>query len=406
MKKLILSLSALTVSLLSFQSFAQDCSGNRYSQPIFTDIDSAVNIKYGSNYKQNGATLEDLYLDVYYPKNDTDTDRPVVLLAHGGSFMAGSRKDLAAMCKNISAMGYVTVSISYRLLTADANVLFNPGPEFKKEVVRAIHDMKAAVRYIRKSYDNNNPYGINPNIIIVGGVSAGAILANHVTFLDSENKVPSDLTAYMTAQGGLEGNSGNPGISSYPAMVLSMCGAIMDTAWVEPGDQPYYGVHTMPDQVVPNLYGQPNVGMTVPVYVYGDSLIYKRTLNVGVNSKYKNYDTGQHCEFGPEYFADMMGFTYQNLCVQGLSTKNNPEKVYFSVYPNPANSNVTIEIPGNQWEATYEVIDLVGKVVYKSTIPSDQILTQLDVTSFPSGIYQIKVNTNDNRTSIKKFIIE
>ncbi|MBN9293083.1 MAG: T9SS type A sorting domain-containing protein [Flavobacteriia bacterium] len=102
----------------------------------------------------------------------------------------------------------------------------------------------------------------------------------------------------------------------------------------------------------------------------------------------------------------MMGFTYQNLCVQGLSTKNNPEKVYFSVYPNPANSTVTIEIPGNKWDATYEVIDLVGKVVYKSTIPSDQILTQLDVTSFPSGVYQIKVNTNDNRASIKKFIIE
>jgi len=406
MKKLILSLSALTISLLSLQSFAQDCSGNRYSQAIFTDIDSAVNIKYGSNYKQDGITNEDLYLDIYYPKNDTDTDRPVVLLAHGGSFIGGNRKDIATLCKNISSMGYVTVSISYRLLNVNASVIANPGLEFKKEVVRAIHDMKAAIRYMRKSYDNNNPYGINPNIIINGGVSAGAILANHLIFLDNDNKIPSELTSYFSAQGGLDGTSGNSGYSSTPQMVLSMCGAIMDTTWIESGDQPYYGVHTTPDQVVPNLYGQPNIGMTIPVDLYGDSLMFNRAHNVGVNSKYKNYPTGGHCEFGPEYFADMMGFTYQNLCVQGLSTKNNPEKVYFSVYPNPANSTVTIEIPGNKWDATYEVIDLVGKVVYKSTIQSDQILTQLDVTSFPSGVYQIKVNTNDNRTAIKKFIIE
>lgn len=259
MKKILLTLSLAIGTLAVNSANAQDCSGNRYKNDIFTEIDSVVNIKYGANKKRDGATNEDLYLDVYFPKNDTDNERAVIMLAHGGSFTSGSRKDVRPYAIDMAKKGYVVVSISYRLLSqADLIAIFSDMPTgFKQEVVRAIHDMRAAVRFIRKSASDGNPYGINPDLIIVGGVSAGAILANHVTYLDTDAKVPADLANYMTAQGGMEGNSGTPGVSSVPQMSLSMCGAIMDTTWLETGDQPFYGVHTKDDDVVQNLYGYP-----------------------------------------------------------------------------------------------------------------------------------------------------
>lgn len=407
MKKILLTLGLAVGSLALNHANAQDCSGNRYKNDIFTEIDSVVNIKYGQNKKQDGATNEDLYLDVYFPKNDTDNERAVIMFAHGGSFTSGSRKDFRSLCINMAKKGYVTISISYRLLNiTDPAVLVNIPLGFKKEVVRAIHDMRAAVRYIRNTASDGNPYGINPDLIIVGGGSAGAILANHVVYLDADNKVPSDLTSYMTAQGGLEGNSGTPGVSSIPQMSLSMCGAIMDTTWLEAGDQPYYGVHTKDDDVVQNLYGYPLQG-NVAVNLYGDSLMYKRTLNVGINSQYKYYETGGHCEFGSDFYEDMMGFAYTQLCQEGLlNTTKIANKLYFSVYPNPVSSELTIEIPSNQWNANVEIIDMVGKTVYTSSISASQSILKVNTTNLRAGVYQVKVKTNDGRISVQKIVIE
>ncbi len=414
MKKILLTLGIALAALVTTQANAQDCSGNRYKQVIFTDIDSVMNVKYGSNFKQDGVTNEDLYMDVYFPKNDADNSRAVILLAHGGSFIGGDKADVAAMCKYMASMGYVAITINYRLLAVDASVFTNLGPAFKQAVVRAIHDMRASIRYVRNSADNGNPYGINPDLIITGGVSAGAIMTNHVTYLDKDSEVPTDLMAYMTAQGGLEGNSGTPGVSSVPQMNLSMCGAVMDTTWINAGDQPYYGIHTTDDDIVPYLYGQPNVmGMTIPVDLYGDSLIFIRSNGQGVSAKYKNYLTGGHCGFlqNPtqlsETMDDMMGFTYHNLCETGLLNTNNiADKLYFSAYPNPTSSDLTIEIPSNQWESTIAIVDLLGKTVFTATIPATQSIYNVNVSTMPAGIYQVRVQTNDGRMAIQKIVVE
>lgn len=411
MKKLLLSFGMLAVTVTASKSFAQDCSGNRYKNDIFTELDSVKNVKYGQNFKQDGATNEDLYMDIYYPKNDTDQSRATIILAHGGSFIGGDRTQVAALCRQMAMKGYVVVTMSYRLLSVDVSVLGDTPKAFKREVARAIHDMKAAVRFMRKSVDNGNPYGINPNIIIVGGVSAGAILANHVTYLDDLQKLTNagetDLVTYINGQGGLEGNSGNPGYSSRPSMSLSMCGALMDTTFLTAGQQPFYGVHTQPDQTVPYLYGQPNIGVPVAVNLYGDSLIYNRAINVGVAAKYKHYATGGHCEFGADYYTDMMAFTYKQLCEEGvLNTTKVADKFYFSAYPNPSSSVVTVEIPSNQWNSTIQIVDVLGKVVLTSTIPPTQSTYNVNVASFAKGVYQVKVSTNDGRSAVQRIVVE
>lgn len=405
MKKSILSFSIAVFSAIGPVS-AQDCTGNRYHQQIFTAVDEDLNVQYGSNFAQDGTTNVDLFLDIYTPQGDTDTDRPLVILAHGGSFISGNKSDIAAQCRELAKMGYVTASIQYRLLAMSPEVIMNPGLEFQKEVVRAVHDMRAAIRFFRKSVeDDGNPYGINTDIIIVGGFSAGAILANHATYFDSESKIPTDLITYVAAQGGMEGNSGNSGYNSVPQMALSWCGAIADTSWIEPGDQPYVGVHNLDDAVVPNLAAQPNIGVVIPVMLYGDSLMYTRTLNVGVNSAYMSVPGSGHCDFPPSHAVFVTDFMYEQLCVQGLSLANNPGTVVFSVYPNPTEEFFYIDIPSNEWNWNVSIINTLGQAVSTTEIPSHQNRITMQSAGFTPGIYLVKLTSEDGKEAMKKVVI-
>lgn len=101
----------------AFNMSKAQCVGRYFNyifpaNPILTS-----NIAYGSNVKSNGAT-ESLELDVYEPNGDSLTPaRPLVLIAHGGSFVGGSKTgtDVVPICKDLAKLGYVAVAIEYRL---------------------------------------------------------------------------------------------------------------------------------------------------------------------------------------------------------------------------------------------------------------------------------------------------
>lgn len=405
MKKFLLAFSALFALQVSAQTTTLDCAGNRYHQPIFLTSTKTANVQYGTNFKQDGTTPENLLLDVYTPDGDTDTDRPLVLLAHGGSFIGGSKSDIEAQCRVLASMGYVAVSMDYRLLSLNAQVFLNKEIEFQYEVIRAIHDMRAAIRFFRKSAANGNPYGINENLIIIGGFSAGAIMADHVAYLDKVSEVPTHLATYMNAQGGLEGNSGNAGFSSVPQLVLSWCGAIMDTTWMVAGDQPYAGMHNLSDPVVPNLSGYPNPGFEIQVTLQGDSLMYKRTLNQGIESVYKSYPGNQHCDFPTGSDQLFIDFLHNQLCVQGLALANNPKSVLFSVYPNPAEEAFFIDIPSNEWEWTVSITNMLGQTIYTETIADNQNRISVNSTNFSEGVYFVKLVSTDGKEATKKVVV-
>lgn len=405
MKKLLLF--SLVTWGWSQMSNAQDCTGNRYYQPIFTEVTEELDVTYGSNLLQDESTQQELKMDIYTPTGDNDTDRPLIIFAHGGSFIGGSKADVADQCREFAKMGYVAVGIQYRLLTVNASVFANPGLEFQKAVVRAVHDMRAAIRYFRKSVAlDGNPYGINPNLIVVGGVSAGAILSNHVAYFDNDTKIPSILTSYVTAQGGLEGTSGTPGYSSVPQMVVSLCGAIADTTWIETGDQPIVGVHNTDDNVVPNLAGNPTVGISIPVTLYGDSLIYKRTLTTGVTSDYMSVNSTGHCVFPAESAPFVTNFMHDQICVQGLSLAENPDKVLFSVYPNPANESFYIDVPSNMWNWEVTVINPLGQIVSAQTMGANQNLISIESSTFKAGIYLIRLASQDGKEIAKRIVVQ
>ena len=119
-----------------------------------------------ANYNLTYATIEntpygkrDLHLDVFRPK--TDQVYPVLLLIHGGGWASGNKSMETPMAMQMASHGYVCIPVEYRLT-----------PE--KKYPAAIHDIKAAIRWVRA---NSNEYGMDTSRIAIEGNSVGGMMA-------------------------------------------------------------------------------------------------------------------------------------------------------------------------------------------------------------------------------------
>ncbi len=134
-----------------------------------------------------------LKLDLARPKSG-DGPFPAILCIHGGGFRAGTREGYDGLCIRLAERGYVAVTVTYRLAP-------------KYQFPAAVHDVKAAVRWLRS---HASEYHIDPDRIGVTGGSAGGHLAQ-----------------FLAVTGGVaqfEGESGNPGPSSRVACVVNVYG--------------------------------------------------------------------------------------------------------------------------------------------------------------------------------------
>ncbi|MCJ8292651.1 MAG: T9SS type A sorting domain-containing protein [Crocinitomicaceae bacterium] len=85
-------------------------------------------------------------------------------------------------------------------------------------------------------------------------------------------------------------------------------------------------------------------------------------------------------------------------------------QLHLVTVPNPATNHVDITLSGLSIDITLiqpEMIiyDMTGKVVYKSEITLDET-KRVDVSSFQSGVYIVKIIDNDSLLSTEKLIIE
>lgn len=117
------------------------------------EIKNITYVRYGKRVLQ---------LDLYLPKSAPSHTKPGILFVHGGGWRAGYRTNFTPMAIAMAERGYVAATISYRL-----------SPEAKYPA--AIHDVKAAVRWLR---NNAKKYGVNPDQIAVIGGSAGGQIAS------------------------------------------------------------------------------------------------------------------------------------------------------------------------------------------------------------------------------------
>ncbi len=297
MKKLYILF--LITTFLPLSAFSQ-----RYSADYFNDIDSIKNVQfaiapqlnnqldlaaqYDLEVHEGEETIADLplYMDVYMPKTDTVSKRPVVLMAHSGAFLKGERDDIEmrTWCYLLAKAGYVTATFDYRL-GMGADVTWLPGISFpisvsidevnaRRAVYRAVQDGRAAVRFIKSMADT---YNIDTTRVYMVGSSAGGYIAIHNQYYKTLDDLPEGIFDAPTL-----GPLDSIGVQGYGAVAnayISLWGAIADTKLLKNSNNPAFLVHGTDDETVPFKGG----------YALQSSLPNINGISFAIDSSYGSY---------------------------------------------------------------------------------------------------------------------
>lgn len=152
----------------------------RYSSPMYSldEIQGQTDITYGTAPNHLGND-EDLLLDLFQPPtSDTTTDRPVVILVHGGGYAHGDKDKMSDEARTYAQRGYVAATINYRL---DPTLTGQGDPGYIPAARNAIDDGLEAVRWLRSQATG---LGIDSDRIAMLGTSAGGGIALGTATLD------------------------------------------------------------------------------------------------------------------------------------------------------------------------------------------------------------------------------
>lgn len=139
----------LVLSLMSQQSAGQAA-----------DLVIPLGVTFEKEIEYSNPDNQHLQLNMARPKSGEGLF-PAVVCIHGGGFRAGHRDGYNKLCVQLAERGYVAVTVSYRLAP-------------KYQFPAAVHDVKAAVRWLRA---NAKKYNVDPARIGTTGGSAGGHLA-------------------------------------------------------------------------------------------------------------------------------------------------------------------------------------------------------------------------------------
>jgi acetyl esterase/lipase len=181
-----------------------------------------------------------LRLDVYLPVADRGTARAAILLVHGGAWLGGDKHNLTAQGRALAALGYVAVSVEYRL-----------APQHRYPA--AIDDVQAAVKWLRESAQVSR-YHIDPTRIGALGVSAGGNLASLLgTLVDGSLSHGSRVAAVVSWSGiyNFEGDTNSAYLGCAPSKCALVAAAASPQTSVDSSDAPTLLVQSKDDWIVP-----------------------------------------------------------------------------------------------------------------------------------------------------------
>ncbi len=384
-------------------SFAQDdlaCDGQRYIDDVFSDF-TVSTVTYGSNVNIFGFN-QNLEMDIYEPVGDVHGQRPVILFAFGGSFIAGSRATMAAYCEQFAKKGYVAATIDYRL------GFFGFGEEaVTGAVMRAVSDMKAAVRFFRQDAATDNEYKIHSDYILVGGYSAGAITATHAAYLDEDDEnIPSFTIDIINNNGGFNGNTGDADNQSYSSEVFavySLSGGLREKEWIDENEtEPLVSYHGIDDGTVPFESGLANNIAEID----GSSLLHAQANAVNLPNYLKSVEGGGHLDihFDAFYEDDKAEFEFnshiflQNLMCPDFQITNTTEiaaiQQDLDIYPNPSNGLMQFDFGKIVSDYSVQVFDQLGRMVTHFEGRNDHIFS-LEKSRIGAGIFFVNVLFED-----------
>ena len=404
MKKMLRPLFGLCAILSVFGHADAQCPAGRYEYNYLFNSYTVTTDTYST---ANSTTL---LVDIYQPVGDSIAARPLIVLAHGGSFVTGTRNDdvtIDSLCVHFARRGYVTASIDYRL--GDPLGMITDSTVAITEVMQAISDGKAAVRYFVKDRSTVNKYRIDTNNIYVGGNSAGAVLYMHVCYIDSVGECPTDIQTTMAANGGFEGNSGNAGYTTKFKAVINLAGALNEVGFVSPGDKPSVNAQGDADSTVPYHCADPNIGGAhIHVNLCGLGELEPRYDSLGIYHMSHVFPGQGHVPWSSDagmfVTVDSMvqTFLYSFVCaptaVREVAAAASPK-----IFPNPAHNMVNVE-----WTTpidNVQLVDMFGRQVRRLSLGGVSN-TSIDVLGLPTGIYFLRITSTAGAVATAKLELE
>ena len=283
--------------------------GNLNAQPYLTstysDISVETNITYGANYTvltlpvTGSTTLRPLQMDLYTPNDNTDDQRPLVILFGTGNFLPqgvnggvyGTRMDSVNVetAMRLAQLGYVVAVADYRLgwdplsTSQDVRISTLIGAAYRGQ-----QDARSAIRFFKKSVvEGNNPYGICADRISLWGIGTGGYVSLATGYLDEYSDVlvekfigpdingdgnpdpyvipslNSDVEGSTLTTNPLNGDTLNtPAFSNFSdtdaydsevQLVVNVAGAVGDSSWIDENDPPLIAFHVPSDPNAPYM---------------------------------------------------------------------------------------------------------------------------------------------------------
>ncbi len=393
----------LLIAILAFSSnlFAQNaaCDGTRFKGEVFSTVKkTTVTYATAYTYEDIPTPLPDtllLKMDIYEPLNDNAAARPVIILAHGGSFVTGDKNDMKTECERLAKAGYVAASIQYRLFPA-LILGFPDSTDIIRAVVKAMGDMKAAIRYFRLDAATANLWRADSAHIFIGGYSAGAVAALHVGYIDAEDDFTPEVESVIADNGGLNGNTGsaaNLAQSSRASAIYNRSGGLKSRYWINDGEIPMVGIHGTSDETVDYIGGLA-AGIA---YLEGTGTLHPYAQSVGVDSYLETVTGGDHVNMyiNAQYASQVSNFfntalaKFEDITCTTSGT-DAPDAVAITpleLVPNPAHELFSVDFEPNGATATLHLFDANGRQV--RTVQNYQPRQSVRIGDLPIGTYSV-----------------
>ncbi len=223
--------------------------GTRYKDFVFQNFDVKTEY-FQRNVTNFNGTNKNLIVDIFTPQGDNVKNRPCIVYIFGGGFYMKVDDGIQEMCKGMALKGYVVACIDYRIGFKNSNMsalcvgdYYADGGMYEAEM-RATQDARAAIRYVK---GNAQRLGVDPNMIIVGGQSAGAITAIDALLYTDADVKPNVL---QKLGGSLDNEGDYKVMDNDVAGVFQLSGAVLNESILRPTKTPIYMLFGTCDEIL------------------------------------------------------------------------------------------------------------------------------------------------------------
>jgi len=394
-------------------SFSQNCDYD-YSTRKYNTI-TEFDVYYGTATKFDGAQTS-LHMNIFKPIGDENTERPLIVLIHGGGFHAGHRNEMNIIAERYAERGYVAATISYRL---GFYSIAYPYTHDRHEIIRAIYrgmqDTRGAIRFLKERHLTDS---IDTDKLFLMGGSAGAFIAMTVAYLDKDEEKPEacyQISPVLLGQrpdlGDIQGNLNSNSYSTIPLAVVNIFGAITDTTLIEDNKDPaLFSYHQSSDPVVACDYKRPYWGMGLGFqdnypWVYGSCLIHQRleNLNFPDNQQFKYiYDGNQHDIHDIDLIDSIAAIFLNNILCESIGNITDiPNKKNMQLFPNPANERINFNLDYNDNISKVKLFNANGKFLGEYRFSNGN--SEINISNLKPGKYFFRIYIN-NQIYTESFI--